>query len=143
MKLLALIAPLLLGACALFRSESGDIDLRKVADQVELVRKDVADLSYLATPELQAKLVKLDHAVLRVEDALRFAGAGGPIGDVRTAAGEALALADALLTDLDVTGQPQPSNLRLYLALARIALRHLNLGDTEAAAEDLAVPSTP
>jgi len=120
-KLLTILLLALAPACALFRSEGG-LDLGALADQVALVRQDVADLAPLASPETQLRLAELDKAVHGVEDALRAAGAGGPVTDVTTAAQAALAVADQLLQAMP---QDEVGDIRLYVGLARIALRHL------------------
>ena len=112
--ILALIAPL--AAC---RAPSGGIDYGATADAIALYRQDVMDVAFLAEPETQVRLQELGAAIERVESALRMADSGG----ASSAAEQALALADLIALEL----APE-SELRFYIALAKIAMRHVQAG---------------
>lgn len=112
--ILALLAPL----CAC-RAPSGAIDYHATADAVALYRQDVLDVIYLADPETQAKVYELAAAIERVETALRLSDAGS----ASSAASVALAIAEALVLELAPN-----SEVRFYIALAKIALRHVQAG---------------
>ena len=113
--ILALLAPL----CAC-RTTSGDIDYAATADTIALYRQDVLDVIYLAEPETQERVQDLAQMIQRVESALRLADAG----TASSAAAQALALADAIALEL-----APDSELRFYIALAKIALRHVQAGE--------------
>lgn len=110
--ILALLAPL--AAC--HSTGGGGIDYQATADTIALYRQDVQDVIFLASPETQARVQALAHDLQRVEEALRMADTGS----ASSAASSALALADALVAEL----APE-SEVRFYVALAKIALRHV------------------
>lgn len=114
------LATLLLSACAAFGEP---VDLGKVADRVALYRADVTFLAPLASPELQARLVELEVAMLQVETALR---AGGVVDDVTSAAKAALAVAAVIAAQL-----PPENDLRFAIGLAQVLLNHLAAGEFE------------
>ena len=116
-RILILLGSLLLTSCAALGS---GVDLAKVADTVMLYRQDVELLAPLAKPETQAKVAQLVAEVVKVEDALRAAAAGGPVVDVTTAAKAALALAAHVAGML-----PEDNDLRFAIALAQVVLNHL------------------
>jgi len=128
-RVVGLLALILAPACASFGD--GQVDLGRVADEIALVRADVRDVAPMASPLTQEKLAKLDEATGKLEDALRRAAVGGPISDVREAAQVALSLADAVLLEL----APE-SDAHFYVALAKIALRHVARGEMEEVATE-------
>lgn len=131
--LLALLAGMSSGCLT---TSEGSVDLGKLAQQIELVRLDVADLAPLATPATQESLARLDKSVVKVTDALRAAAEGGPISSVTAAARAALAVADSVVLEMQASGQ-FVGDWPLYLGLAKIALRHLVAGAPEAASDAL------
>lgn len=109
------------GACnsPLFRPMPQVVDLAAVADEVALYRADVEDLASLYPPETQAKLLDLVAEMRAVEDALR----AGDAMAASSVAALALEAADQFLAATD------PENgARIYVLLAKVALRHLRLG---------------
>lgn len=138
MKIKALLLSFLLSACALFsgvRTEQG-VDLGVLAQKVALVRQDVTDLAALSDPATQAKILGLTVEIKKVEDALTAAAAGGPISDVNTAANAAFSVATVVIEELRASGK-DVGNLPLYVALGRIAFRHLAIGEIKKADEVL------
>lgn len=131
-RLLLALSALLLSSCALFHHGPSGVDLALLADEIAVVRGDVADLVALATPETQARMAKLDASVYQVEIALRLAATGGPVSDVTSAAKAALSIADGILA-----GMPDTGDLRLYVGLARIVLRHVAAEQFSEAEEDV------
>ena len=133
--ILALIAPL----CACRSAGASDgLDLDAVADTIGLYRQDVLDVAYLADPHTHAEIRRFAEAVERVEEALRMADSGS----ASSAAASALAIADSVVARLS-----PDSEVRFYLALAKIALRHIQVGSTtevvtpQALADGAAVPA--
>lgn len=126
-RLLAIISATLLSSCALFGSVGPD--LGALADEVALYRADVHALAPLASPDTQAKLVKLDAAIVKVEMALRAADQGGPLADVYDYARAALTIADMIALEL-----APDSDLRFAVAIARVVLNHIATGQLEEAA---------
>lgn len=116
LAILALLVPL--GAC---RAPSGGIDYAATADTIALYRQDVLDVLYLADPKTQERVNDLAEAIVRVEESLRMAD----VGTASSAASLALSLAEALVRELG----PE-SELRFYIAIAKIALRHVQSGET-------------
>jgi hypothetical protein len=112
-------------ACALFRPGPEGVDLAKVADEIEIYRKDIELASALAKPETQAKLMQLDRQVVELQRVLRLAATGGPITDVKSAALAALKIASELVS---VEG-----DLKFYLTAAMIFLNHVSAGQMQAA----------
>lgn len=117
--LFLLLAPLL-QSCPALGLGPDQVDLVVLADQVEVYRNDLAILAPLADPKLQAKLIELDIAIVEVENALRAAGAGGPVHDVTSAAKAALSIAAVIVQDL-----PKADNLRFAIAAAQVVLNHI------------------
>ncbi len=115
---LALVAPLC--ACGSLGASRG-LDPVAVADTIALYRQDVLDVAYLADPETQAEIVRLAAAIERVEAALRMADQGS----ASSAASMALSIAEGIVAQL----APE-SEVRFYIALAKIALRHVQVGST-------------
>lgn len=134
-----LILSLTLAVAACSAPGQSGVDLGHLAEQIELVRLDVADLAPAATPSTQEKLAKLDKAVVKIEDALNAAAKGGPISDVRTAAVAALSVADEVIQELQAQGQ-YTGDWALYVGLAKVAIRHLSAGETFEASDALTPP---
>ena len=116
--ILALVAPLC--ACGSLGSARG-LDPAAVADTIALYRQDVLDVAYLADPETQVEIVRLAAAIERVEAALRLSDQGS----ASSAAEMALSIADSIAAQLS-----PDSEVRFYIALAKIALRHVQVGST-------------
>lgn len=118
------VAILLFSSCALLSPGPEGVDLAQLADEIALYRQDVQDLAPVASPETKAKIAQIAAAIVEVELALRAAAAEtGPVSDAIEAARAALVLADALIPTT-----PEGSDLRLYLGVARIVLRHVAAG---------------
>ena len=75
------LAPVLSGCM----SPGGGLDFGATADEVALVRLDIADVATVAEPELQEDLSRLAAALEQVELMLRAADVGGPVVDLRSA----------------------------------------------------------
>jgi hypothetical protein len=131
--MIKLLVCLLLTSCAAFGS-GHSVDLTALADKVELYRADVMDLSPVATPATQAQLARLSDATLKVEAALRAAGAGGPISTVQAAAGAALEVAEQVIAEMQKQGK-DTGDAQFVVGLAKILLRHLAAGDVGGAAK--------
>lgn len=131
-----LLLPILISSCAAFGIGGGQVDLVKLADRVEVVRVRIADLVPLADPKTQEKIQALDIAVQKVEAALRTAGAGGPIADVKAAAVAAFSLANSIADEMQASGK-DVGNLRLYIATFRLAFDLIYLGQEEEASAEL------
>ena len=114
--ILALVAHLC--ACGSMGSSRG-LDPVAVADTIALYRQDVLDVAYLADPATQAEIVRLSAAIERVESALRMSDHGS----ASSAASMALSIAEGIAAHL----APE-SEVRFYIALAKIALRHVQVG---------------
>lgn len=93
----------------------------ETADTLALYRQDVMDVAYLASPETEAKLRELNTMLLQVEDRLRRADISGASDAIDAA---------ILLADEIVQALAPDSDLRFYLALTKIALRHARQGQT-------------
>lgn len=119
MKLVTILA--LLGPLCACASTGSGIDYDATADTIALYRQDVLDVAYMADPETQVRVQQLGAAIQRVEEALRLADSG----TAASAAAQAIALAESIALQL-----APDSDVRFYIALAKIALRHVQAGQS-------------
>lgn len=132
--MIALTSFLVVSCAAFWRAPDGglNVDFVRLADEINLVQQDISDLMVVADQDMYTDWLALTVEIDRVEASLRLAGSGGPVESITQAALAALGIADAMAASAD----PQ-SDLRFYIGVARITLRHLAAAEFAQAGESL------
>jgi hypothetical protein len=129
-----------LAGCPSLGSSGSGTPAGAVADLIEVYQQDINDLAPAASPEFQAKLIRINIEVDKVEAALRALDAGvGDITAVEGIAKAALIVVEQVLVELEAGGR-DVRDIRFAVGVIKIAFRHLQLGDVEQAEATLEEP---